>query len=626
MDFTDIDRDYSYSGSLGVELSEGSTAFAVWAPCAEAVELRLYAGQEGEPCETIPLKLSGDGVWRFVYPQRLEGMYYTYAYTYSGKTEEGVDIYATALGVNGCRGYIADMRKTDPFGWDKECYVKLDSPVDAVIYELSVRDFSADQSSQIAPSARGMYASFYDSYSRLPSGQATCLGHLKRLGVTHVQLMPVFDFEGVDENDPKSEYNWGYNPMNYNVPDGSMSREPYKPERRINEMKKLVQALHRENIGVVMDVVYNHTGRTEDSNFSKAFPGYYYRQDERGGYSNGSGCGNEIASERAMVRKYITDSVLWWAKEYRIDGFRFDLMGILDIDTVNGIRSELKKINPSAIIYGEGWTGGHTALPNDISALLYNAGRTPGVGYFNDGFRDAIKGDNFTDEGLGYISGNFHFRQTVISGLLGHAGWAVTPDQTVNYCEAHDNLTLWDKLSVSVAGCSEEDRKKMSRLAMFLVLMAQGIPFLHGGQDFLRSKPLGEHRFDHNSYRSPDIVNSIKWHMLDVNKRESDYCRGLIAFRKAHPAFRQRSFDEINSAAEVISSPDGTIALRLRTGTEDVLILVNPIPRAKMIMLPDGEWLLHVSDIVCSEKPMATYCEGLIVPPISGMILIRKQG
>ena len=623
MIFSEIDNKYRYTGELGVELSENSTSFTVWAPCAEDVSLRLFRNQEDEPCEVIPLKSGEEGVWRYVYPKRLDGMYYTFAYTYNGTVREGVDIYAKAAGVNGGRGYIADLKKTDPVGWKDEQYVKLESPADAVIYEVSVRDFSADESSQIALSARGKFAAFYDRYSRLPSGEATCLGHLKKLGITHVHLMPIYDFLGVDEADPQKEYNWGYNPANYNVPDGSFSRHPEDPERRISELKKLIQALHREGIGVVMDVVYNHTYLTDGSCFDISFPKYYYRTDEHGNYTNGSGCGNELASERTMVRKYIIDSVLWWAKEYKIDGFRFDLMAVLDITTMNEIAKRLKEINPSVLLYGEGWTGGHSALPFEHSASKYNASHTPDFAYFNDGFRDAIKGDTFMDTALGYISGNYHYRQTIINGLLGSAGWASSPLQTVNYCEAHDNLTLWDKLAVSAGGCSEEDRKKMSRLAMALVLLAQGVPFLHAGQDFLRSKPLPNGQFDHNSYSSPDSVNSIKWNMLHENRREAEYCRELIKFRKSHPILRMQSFDEINNAAEVLQSSDGTIALKLRR-EEEMLMLINPVPRAKMFGLPDGEWYLHVSDVYCSDTPLATYCEGVIVPPISVMVLIKK--
>ena len=624
MDFNEIDLKYSYNGTLGVEPGDDYTAFSVWAPQADGVTLRLYSSPADEPCNEIPLKADADGVWRYVYPKRLDGLYYTYCFTYGDTSRECVDIYAKAASANGLRGYIADFSHTNPLGWEDEEYVFLENPTDAVIYELSVRDFSSDPSSQIAPSARGKFAAFTDRYSRLPSGEPTCLGHLKKLGITHVQLLPIFDFEGVDENDPQSSYNWGYNPSNYNIPEGSYSKAPDDPELRIRELKSLVQALHREGIGVVMDVVYNHTYRTEESCFSIAYPEYYYRRNMHGHLSNGSGCGNEIASERAMVRKYIVDSVLWWASEYKIDGFRFDLMAVLDIDTVNEIAQKLREINPSVILYGEGWSGGEIALAHDRSASKYNARSTPSYGYFNDNFRDAIKGDNFADSGLGYINGNYHYRQSVITGLLGSAGWAGSPCQIINYCEAHDNLTLWDKLTLSVGGCNEEDRKKMSRLAFALIMLAQGVPFIHAGQEFLRSKPLDHGGFDHNSYKSPDSVNSLKWYMLDANLREAEYCRGLIAFRKAHPLLRLRSFWDIEHAAEVINSQDGTIAIKLSRG-EEMLMLINPIPRAKMFMLPDGEWLLHVSDIKASTEPLATYCEGVVVPPISAMVFIKKQ-
>lgn len=624
MDFYEIDGKFAYDGELGVFISGDSTSFSVWAPEADDVTLRLYRVQEDEPCDEIPMKIGGDGVWRYVYPKRLDGLYYTYCFTYGADTRECIDINAKASGANGLRGYIADFSRTDPDNWEREEYVTLDSPTDAVIYELSVRDFSADPSSQIAPSSRGRFVAFTDLYSRLPSGEPTCLGHIKKLGVTHVHLLPIFDFEGVDETVPQESYNWGYNPSNYNIPEGSYSQDPVDPELRITELKSLVQALHREGIGVVMDVVYNHTYRTADSCFSITYPKYYYRQDHQGHYSNGSGCGNELASERAMARKYIIDSVLWWAKEYKIDGFRFDLMAVLDIDTINEIADRLRVINPSVLLYGEGWTGGASVLPYDKSASKNNARWAPQYAFFNDNYRDAIKGDTFRDEDLGYISGNYHFRQSVITGLLGSAGWAGSPCQIINYCEAHDNLTVWDKLALSVGGCHDEDRKKMSRLAMALVMLAQGVPFLHAGQEFLRSKPLDNGRFDHNSYKSADSVNSLKWYKLNENLRESEYCRGLIEFRKAHPILRMRSFWDIEHAAEVLSSPDGTIALKL-SADEELLILINPIPRAKMFILPDGEWHMHVSDISASVTPLATYCEGVIVPPISAMVLIKKS-
>ena len=622
MHFNDIEE--KSARPLGAELKENSTSFAVYAPKAEEAKLMLYGNQEDAPCDVIPMALGQDGVWSYEYPKRLEGLYYTYAFTYGGSTAEAVDVYAKAVGANGKRGCIIDFKKTDPDGWENESYVKLKSPADAVIYELSVRDFSSDPTGKIPAWERGKFAAFCETESRLPSGEPTCLGHLKKLGITHVQLMPVFDFEGVDELNPKRSYNWGYNPSNYNAPEGSYSADPSDPALRVKELKKLVKSLHEAGIGVVMDVVYNHTYRTEDSCLNLTYPGYYYRRWQDGSFSNGSGCGNELASEREQVRKYIIDSVLWWAREYKIDGFRFDLMALIDIDTLNLIEKRLHEINPSALVYGEGWTGGASALPYEKAAFKQNARYTPQYAYFNDNYRDAIKGDTFRDEDLGYISGNFHFRQSIITGLLGSAGWAGSPCQIINYCEVHDNLTLWDKLTLSVGGCHEEDRKKMARLAGALVLLAQGIPFIHAGQEFMRSKSLGDGKFDHNSYCSPDDVNGLKWYMLDPNRRESDYFAGLIAFRKAHPILRLRSFWDIEHASEVLNSPDGTVAIKL-SGSEELLILINPVPRAKMFILPEGEWNLHVSDVKASTDPLATFCEGVVVPPISAMALVKKN-
>ena len=614
-----------FSGALGAIPLDDSTCFTVWAPKADGVLLRLYSSPSDAPCEEIPLSPSSCGTWSYTYPKRLCGMYYNLVFNYGGTLTECVDIYAKACSSNGTRGYIPDLEAASPSGWENEGYVKLKSPTDAVIYELSVRDFSTDPSSKIPPSERGKFAAFCQKNTKLNSGEPTCLGHLKKLGITHVQLMPIFDFAGVDENAPLLSYNWGYNPVNYNIPEGSYSKNPSDPELRIKELKSLVRSLHEEGIGVVMDVVYNHTWFTENSNFNITYPDYYYRKNPDGSYSSGSGCGNEIASERPMVRKYIIDSVLYWAREFKIDGFRFDLMAVLDIDTMNILADRLLDLNPSALLYGEGWTGGSIAITYDKSTSKQNARYSPKYAFFNDTYRDAIKGDNFVESGLGYVNGNFHYKQSIVNGLLGSVNWAGSPAQSVNYCEAHDNLTLWDKLTLS-AGCNhEEDRKKMSRLATALVILAQGIPFIHAGQEFLRSKPLGDGRFSHNSYNSPDIVNSLKWYLLDENRRESDYCAGLIAFRKAHPVLRLTNYWDVEHASEVLSSPDGTAAIKLSYRGDELLILVNPVPRAKMFILPDGEWNLHISDIKASAEPLATYCEGVIVPPISAMVLVKKN-
>lgn len=616
-----IDGNFYYEGRLGAFVGDNETDFCVWSPTADAVLLKLYKDNKDlTPLKTVPMDKYDKGVWRHTAHQSLENLYYTYEYSFDGTKTEGVDPYARAVGANGAKGYIINLDKTNPAGWDKSDYVVLNSLTDAVLYEAHVRDFSSDQSSGVPEKNRGKYSAFTLKDTKSPSGKPTCLAHLKKLGITHVHLLPVFDYTRLDEEHPEESYNWGYDPDNYNAPEGSYSSEPCNPVSRIKELKELVMSLHESGIGVVMDVVYNHTYKCEASNLGKSFPGYYYRY-LNGVPSNGSGCGNELASERAMVRRYIVDSCLYWAKEYKIDGFRFDLMACLDIDTMNEISTKLKAINPSAIIYGEGWTGGASALPYERSACKNNSVSTPNIAYFNDNYRDAIKGATFADAELGYISGNFHLRQTIIEGLLGAQRWAPNPSQQINYCEAHDNLTLWDKLIVSASGCHERDRKKMSMLAAALVILAQGVPFIHAGQEFLRSKPLGDSRYDHNSYSSPDSVNSLKWVSLDKNSDVVEYYKGLIAFRKSHPLLRISERDEVMRSNEVIPSPDGTVFLKLFGYGEELLLLVNPIPRAKVFVLPDGEWQLYISDTKASSEPMATYCEGVFVPPISVMVL-----
>ncbi|MCD7848209.1 MAG: type I pullulanase [Oscillospiraceae bacterium] len=619
-----IDKTFKYDGTLGVMVSENETEFSVWAPEAEMVSVCLYKHNEDEhPYLCIRMTESDLGVWRYTHSESLYGIFYTYKYTYGDKTTEGVDPYARAAGVNGDKGCIVDPSTLNPEGWDDYGYVTLKANTDAIIYEVSVRDFSVDESSGIEPELRGKFPAFAVEGSSTHGGEPTCLSHIKDLGVTHVQLMPVFDFDRLDEAHPESSYNWGYDPENYNIPEGSYSTNPFDPSVRIKEYKELVLSLHKHGIGVVMDVVYNHTFKSIGSYLSNSYPGYYYRyRDSK--LSNGSGCGNEIASERAMVRKYIVDSVVYWATEYKIDGFRFDLMACLDIDTINEISKRLTEINPNVILYGEGWTGGDSALPGEKSANKYNSYMTPYAAYFNDNYRDAIKGGTFVDKATGYISGNFHLKQSVADGILGKQDWNCNPCQIVNYVEAHDNLTLWDKLTLS-SSAHERDRRKMARLAAALVFLAQGIPFIQAGQEFLRSKPLGNGDYDRNSYRSPDSVNSLKWWSIAENKLTVDYYKGLIAFRKAHHLLRLSLRTEVLSHSKTLPSPDGTIMVHLFDENEELLILVNPIPRAKMIGLPDGEWQLHITDIKASLTPLATYCEGVFVPPISAMVLKKLK-
>ena len=621
-DIAYIDKYFSYDGKLGVCLLADSTNFSVWSPEAEKVELLIYSDYHSiEPVAAYPMTKGDRGVWRYTHPENMAGLYYTYRYTHDCVENEGVDIYATAVGLNGERGYICDLSALNPEGWENDRYVTLNKYTDAVLYEAHIRDLSSDPSSGVTPESMGKMTAFLKNSHNI-SGDKTVLGHIADLGVTHIHLLPAFDYDEVNEASP-TDYNWGYNPKNYNAVEGSYSTDPYNPETRIAEFKQMVKAIHEKGIGVVMDVVYNHTYSGDDSWFEIAYPRYYHRM--RGDcYSNGSGCGNEMASEHYMCRKYIIDSVLYWAKEYHVDGFRFDLMALLDIETMNTLVAKLKEINPNVIIYGEGWVGGESTLSPYDAAFNSNAERMPDIAFFNDGYRDSIKGNTFINESKGYASGNIHCRHGIVNGLLGKIWWCKSPAQTVNYCEAHDNLTMWDKLCVSVPWASEDDKRKMSRLSLALVFLAQGIPFIQAGQEFLRSKPLGDGKYDHNSYHSPDAVNSLKWDNLTKYRLESDYVNGLIEFRRANPLLTLDSYEEIDRVSETLPTGDGMISLMLRGENEELLILVNPIPRAKMFVLPDGEWQVYVSDIKAGNCPLATYCEGVFVPPISVMVLKKK--
>lgn len=624
-DISNIDKNFHYDGKLGVSLSENETVFRVWAPEAEAVKVLLYNDQHTlSPFAADEMSKSKKGVWEISYDKCLEGTYYNFSYCYGGKWQEGVDIYANACGCNGERGYVADFSKLSPDGWENDSYVKLESYADAVLYETHIRDFSKNPSSGISEENRGKFLAFTEQNTRSIDGEKTCLSHIEDLGITHVHLLPAFDYEGVNEANP-TDYNWGYNPKNYNIPEGSYSSDPFDPSARIIEFKKMVMSLHNKGIGVVMDVVYNHTFESCDSWFEIAYPKYYHRFKQNGSFSNGSGCGNEMASERKMCRRYIIDSVLWWAKEYHIDGFRFDLMALLDVDTMNEIVDKLKEINPSVIIYGEGWTGGECMLSGDEQASTANAKKTPEIAYFNDSYRDTIKGNSFVDEAKGYAAGNIHCKAGAVAGLLGKVWWAGSPLQTVNYCEAHDDLTLWDKLCVSTPGAHLDDHKKMARFSLALVFLAQGIPFIQAGQEFIRTKPLTDGKFDRNSYKSPDSTNSIKWDTLSKNKCESEYVKGLIQFRKANPLLRFKDAEEILEHHELLTCSDGMISLKLFDDNDEILILANPVPRAKMAVLPDGEWQVYISDIKAGNEPLATYCEGVFVPPISVMVLKKKN-
>ena len=424
------------------------------------------------------------------------------------------------------------------------------------------------------------------------AGDPVGIDHIKDLGVTHVHLMPCFDYQTVDEADyHRPQFNWGYDPMNFNVPEGSYSTNPFNGKTRVAEFKRLIHALHSAGIGVIMDVVYNHTYATADSCFTKTFPKYYYRQwADTEYYANGSGCGNEVATERFMVRKYIVDSLVYWATEYKIDGFRFDLMGLYDKDTINIIYDTLHAINPNIIIYGEGWTGSDSALEYSKRAMKLNARHVPHAAFFSDDFRDTVKGNNFENGDRGYVngtSGNEEYVKEVMCGRVKHPqipnlenyAWTDTPQQTVNYVEAHDNLTLWDKLHYTNATEPTAVRIQMDKMAAAMVFLSQGIPFIQAGQEFLRSKPLPGGAYDHNSYNAPDIVNSIKWNRKSEFIDVYNYYKGLIALRKAHTAFRFPTRELIGKNMNFFSRlPQKVVGFSL-TGDcslEEIIVFLNP--------------------------------------------------
>ena len=546
--FQKTDRKYYYSGQLGALYSKEKTVFRLWSPYAESIILNIYTDCISDNLYlSVPMKNLGN-VWETEINSDLDGFYYTYTVKINGFENETIDIYAKSAGTNGKRGMIFDMHETDPENWNNSSPVTLEKYSDAVIYELHVRDFSSDISGNFTH--KGKFLSFCENNGKLD--------YIKSLGITHIHLLPVMDFASVDENNPS--FNWGYDPLNYNIPEGSYSTDPSDGRTRVKELKQLIMSAHEKNLGIILDVVYNHTFSAEDSPFFKIFPHYYYRHDEYG-FSNGSGCGNEIASERLMMRKFICDSLCYIAQEYKIDGFRFDLMGLMDIKTLNICAEKLKQINPNIILYGEGWTGGISSLDEKFRAVQKNARLLPDFAMFSDFFRDTVKGSVFNDLSTGYINGNhIGMYENMKSALCGN-----TPYQPINYTECHDNLTFYDKLKLSMPDSDSENIISADKIGAALIFLSQGIPFIQAGQEFLRSKPLAD-GFDHNSYKSPDSVNSIKWNNLTEYSDISDYYRGLASIRKKFDCFRH---------AEKISFDDtqnGIIIMNI----QDFILIVNP--------------------------------------------------
>jgi pullulanase len=635
----------TYQGDdLGAVWTEEETRFRVWAPTAEQVVVNLYkTGERSDLFQNISMRKASGGTWAIAVKGNLHGVYYTYSVTVDHETKEAVDPYARAVGVNGNRGMVIDLSATNPTGFRSETKPEFLQPTDAVIYELHIRDFSIDSNSGMIH--KGKYLAFTEPGAKNSYGDATGIDYLKQLGITHVHLLPAFDYMTVDETQLQSpQYNWGYDPQNYNVPEGSYSTDPYHGEVRIREFKQMVQSLHQHGIRVILDVVYNHTKESINSNFNCIVPGYYYRLTPEGDFSNASGCGNETASERVMMRKFIIDSLLYWNREYHIDGFRFDLMGIHDLKTMNEIRKALDTVEKGILIYGEGWTGGLSPLPDRERAMKDNIrNMRNGIAVFNDNLRDGIKGNVFQPEEKGYITGKDGLEDTIKFGVVAATWhdwidyskvlgtsypWAGEPSQVVNYASAHDNYTLWDKIILSTPFDSREDRVKRNLLSAAIILTSQGIPFFQAGEEFLRSKPLNEEktRFEGNSYSSPDSINSLKWDQVTENKVVVDYYRGLIEFRKAHSVLRMTTAVEVEARLRFLKWLDNNlIAFLLSHPTEgEMCVIYNANNSWKPVHVPDGNWRVYIKGNRAGNKVLDSNTGGVIhVEPISAMIMVR---
>lgn len=605
-DTEEFKKNFVYDGNdLGLTYTKEMSKFKVWAPVANSVKLCLYEKGIGGKClEEINMKPSEKGTWELDVNKDLYGCYYTYKVDNYGKEMEAVDPYAKAVGANGERGAVIDLKTTNPKEWSQDVSPNLNHIEDSIIYEAHVRDITIDKNSGVK--YRGKFLGLTEENTKSIEGEKTGLSHLKDLGVTHLHLLPIFDFSGVNErSDDGKTYNWGYNPENYNVPEGSYSTNANIPEVRIEECKEAIHALHKNNIRVIMDVVYNHTAKTEDSNFNKIVPGYYHRKRWDGSYSNGSGCGNEVSSEREMTKKMIIDSLKYWVKEYHVDGFRFDLMGLHDINLMNDIRKEMDNINPKIILYGEGWTAmGTSTLPYDQQARRENARQLDRIGTFNDVIRDAIKGSN-SEEGErepGFANGAFGkedlIRASVVAAVrhyqINNNDKVDEPIQTINYASAHDNLTLWDKINCTNRFDREEERIKIDKLSAAIVMTSQGIPFIHGGEEFLRTK-----QGVHNSYESSDEINKFDWYRktkyIDVN----NYYKRLIALRKEHPAFRMTNSDDIRKNLHFMDNIHipNVVGYTIRNNANgdnfsDVAVIFNANANKVQVTLPEGKWAM----------------------------------
>ena len=634
----DFDKIYGYDGDLGAIYSKDKCKFILWAPTAENVQLALY-GDNGydfdcEAKEVYTMSKGINGTWIVEINGDFNGQFYNYLININGKISEVVDPYAKAVGVNGNRGMVIDLNTTNPEGWEKDTKPELKSATDSIIYEAHVRDLSIDETSGISNEYKGKFKALTIWDSCIPGTTVkTVVNHIKDMGFTHIHLLPAFDFGSIDENKlEQPQFNWGYDPKNYNVPEGAYSTNPYLGDVRIKEFKEMVKALHEAGIRVVMDVVYNHTYNL-DSCLNNAVPGYYYRQDENGEYSDASACGNETASERYMFRRYMVDSVVYWAKEYHIDGFIFDLMGIHDIETMKLIREELNKIDSSIIMYGEGWTGGSSPLKEELAALKKNTYKFDKlqIAAFSDDCRDGVKGHVFYDEETGFVNGKDGLEETIKFAVVASTHhkdidkenivysnefWANEPYQTINYASAHDNYTLWDKLQISTPNCTEEELIAMNKLIAGIILTSQGISFVHAGEEMARTKEDEEGKLVENSFESSDKVNKIYWDRKVKYKDLFEYYKGLISLRKEYKAFRMNTNEEIKENIHFLKkgvnfSENNLVAYiidakNIDIKCEKIAVIINANNKDVDVELEESNWHVMVDEKTAGNEIIET--------------------
>lgn len=634
----------AYSGEdLELKVNQKGTHFSLWSPQATAAKVYIYdTDRNSTPIDTLMMTKGDNGVWRVSVAQQLYGKFYTFSIEYNGKwLDETPGVWAKAVGTNGRRAAIIDFSTTNPEGWDADKGPEVKAITDVIIYEMHHRDFSVHPSSGIVN--KGKFIALTEQGTRSLLGDKTGIDHLKELGVTHIHILPSYDYNSVDETQlPSNQYNWGYDPYNYNAPEGSYSTNPADPSVRVREMKEMVKALHDAGIGVIMDVVYNHTANNDDSNFSLTAPGYYYRYRADGSYSDASGCGNETASDHQQMRNYIVNSIKYWMTEYHIDGFRFDLMAIHDTETMNEVIAAAKAINPNVFIYGEGWTAGDSPLPIERRALKENVSMMPGIAVFSDDIRDAIKGhySNALDCGfatckpgneetvkIGIVASTAHPQVNYALGNNSKFAYALAPTQIINYVSCHDDLTLTDKLRKSMPGASEEDLMRAARLAQTIVFTSQGTPFMFAGEEIFRDK-----KGVHNSYKSPDSINAIDWSLKNQNAEQFNYYCELIKLRKTHPAFRMTTAEQVarHIVFDKVNTPN-LISYSIKDNAngdewKEIKLVFNGSDEAREVKIKKGEWIIIANDgEICAEGMGTTNGGKMTIAPRSALILARVK-